>query len=89
MNRISFEEYERQVSRHGLTAREHQLGLVRMGTIGLREDQVEEIADRCIAARKSGATNVSVWHHAAAHFGSQCRCYECEPEGVSPSPTAA
>ena len=79
MNHLSFEEYERQVSRHGITARQHQVGLVLMATTGLRADQVEAIADRCIDARKRRADNVSVLHHAAAYFGSQCRCYMCQP----------
>jgi hypothetical protein len=73
----TFAEFEAQVSRHGLTVREYQLNLVAMGTHGLTEAEREAIADRCIDTRKRGDENVTVWHHAAAYFGTPCQCVMC------------
>ncbi len=74
-----FAEFETKVSRHGMTARQYQIQLVAMGTHGVGVDDREAIADRCIEARKRGDDNVSVWHHAAAHFGTACNCAMCRP----------
>lgn len=78
-----FQTFTTNAQTWGVSAREFQIGLVRMSRLaGLTNDQVEGIADRCIAAREAGAPNVAVLHHAAAYFGaSECRCAACFPAG--------
>lgn len=73
----TFAEFEAKVARHGLTVRQYQLNLVAMGTHGVGADDREAIADLCIAARKRGDENITVWHHAAAYFGTECQCVTC------------
>jgi hypothetical protein len=39
-------------------------------------DDVEAIAVRCQEAQEKGE-NCSVWHNAAAHYGTRCNCAQC------------